>query len=373
MSACIADCSNGVANCADAASLVSVLVVDDSLFMRTLVSDLLAFDPGLTVIGTASSGEEAIRKVRELKPNCVVLDLIMPDQHGLVTLKIIMAVCPTPVIVLSAHCQEGAELAQRCVAAGAAGFIPKPSGEVSLNIDVVGARLVAEVKKAAKRSTEFKTGVTGLHQAKQRNTSTQNLIVIGASTGGQSSIESILRLLPGGLTLPILVVQHAPSEVLTQSLAERWNRRCASPIKVARDKEPLSPGVVYVAPGGASLIIEHPLYATTEHPTFATTPSTRTCFSMRVDPRMSLTPSINLAMRSAAKTYGSTITAIILSGLGEDGVEGMRAVKAGGGRTIVQDRSASVFQLPKAVIDAGLADDVLSADAIAGRIVEAAL
>jgi two-component system chemotaxis response regulator CheB len=339
---------------------IKVLVVDDSLFMRTLVSDILNSDPEIEVIDTAKDGKEAVSKITKLKPDCVTLDLMMPEWDGLTTLKHIMAECPTPCVILSAHSREGADITIDCLNAGAVGFVLKPSGELSLNIENVKHQLLKEVKAASQVNIKKIKSLTApkLKKPIRRLAGAGKIIVIGASTGGFQALEAILPLLPGDFSLPIIVAQHVPNVFFTESLTQHLNRDCHLPVKVAEDNEIIRAGTVYLAPGGSHMTL-HPL------------PSGDVMFCIKQAQADTLTPSVDLAMSSIAEIFKENTVGIILSGMGCDGCKGMKSIKKHGGRTIVQDESSLIFGMPKAVIDAGIADKVLSAGEIAEAIMEA--
>lgn len=336
-----------------------ILVVDDSLFMRTLIRDLLNSDPEIEVADIAKDGKEAINKIIKLKPDCVTLDLMMPDWDGLTTLKHIMAECPTPCVILSAHSREGADITIECLNAGAVGFVLKPSGELSLDIENVKHQLIQEVKAASKIELEKIKSLTTKKSKrhKRKLIGVNKIIVIGASTGGLQTLESILPSLPANFPSPIIVVQHLPNIFFTQSLAERLNRDCELTVKVAESNEIIQAGKVYFAPGGSHMTL-------TPLPNREVIP----CINEAKDD--SLTPSIDLAMESVASIFSRNTVGIILSGMGHDGCQGMRAIKESGGRTIVQDESSLIFGMPKAIIDAGFADAVLPASEIANAMIE---
>jgi len=336
-----------------------ILVVDDSLFMRTLISDMLNSDPEIEVVDTAKDGKEAVSKITKLKPDCVTLDLMMPGWDGLTTLKHIMTECPTPCVILSAHSKEGADITMRCLNAGAVGFVLKPSGELSLNIENVKHQLLEEVKAASKIELKKIKSLTRKKpkRHKRKLVCVNRVIVIGASTGGLQTLESILPSLPADFPSPIIVVQHLPNMFFTESFAERLNPDCELTVKVAESNEIIQAGKVYLAPGGFHMTLGF-------LPNREVTP----CINEAKDD--SLTPSIDLAMESAAKVFNENAVGIILSGMGDDGCQGMRAIKESGGKTIVQDESSLIFGMPKAVIDAGFADEVLPASAIAAAMIE---
>jgi len=333
---------------------IKVLVVDDSLFMRTLVSDILNSDPGIEVVDTAQNGKEAVNKIPKTKPDCVTLDLVMPGWDGFTTLKHIMAEHPTPCVILSAHSREDADITIQCLNAGAVGFVLKPSGELSLDIENIKHQLLEEVKAASKVELKKIKSLTARRpkRRKRKLAGINKIIVIGASTGGPQTLESILPSLPPDFPAPIIVVQHMPNIFFTQSLAEHLNRNCQLQVKVAENNEIIQAGKVYLAPGGFQMTLS--LLAGTE---------AVPCIS-EADAD-SLAPSIDLAMESAVKIFHENVVGIILTGMGDDGRQGAKAIKQAGGQTIVQDESSLIFGMPKAVIDAGCADEILPAGEIA--------
>ena len=335
---------------------IKVLVVDDSLFMRTLITDLLNADPDIEVIGSAKSGAEALKAVPRLRPDVITLDLTMPGENGLATLQRLMAERPTPVIMLSAHTKEGALTTLECLEAGAVGCVPKPSGELSLDIDSVKVQLLESVKAAATVNVDTlrrlavkeprRPGRRFAHHAKR-------LVVIGASTGGPQTLEAILPMLPHDFPAPLIVLQHGPNRWFTEGFAERLQRQCALAVKVAEDSEIVRASTIYLAPSDARLTLRGDRSSEVV---------------ITLEPRETsggLTPSIDLTMASVAQVYLDGAIGIILSGMGHDGLEGMKAIKRAGGQTLIQDHSALIFGMPKAVLDAGLADAALPASDLA--------
>lgn len=238
--------------------MIRVLVIDDSLFMRTLISDMLNSDPEIKVIDTAKDGKEAVNKTLRLKPDCVTLDLAMPGWDGLTTLKHIMAECPTPVIILSAHSKKGADVTIKCLNAGAVGFVLKPSGELSLDIEKVKLQLLEEVKAASKVDVvKIKPLISKRSKwPRQKPAALNKIVVIGASTGGPQTLEKILFSLPLNFPFPIIIVQHMPARFFTDSLTEHLNKACDLEVKVAEEGEILKPGRVYLAPAGFNLALK---------------------------------------------------------------------------------------------------------------------
>jgi two-component system chemotaxis response regulator CheB len=337
---------------------VRVLVIDDSLFMRTLISDMLNSDPEIEVIDTAKGGEEAIKKLSKIKPDCITLDLMMPGWDGLTTLKHIMSSCPTPVVILSAHSQKDADITMKCLNAGAVGFVLKPSGELSLDIKSVKRELLKEVKTASKVDVaKIKSLIPKKPKIPKRKFITADrVIVIGASTGGPQTLETILYAISSNLHVPIIIVQHMPSIFFTKSLAEHLNKTCHLEAKVLEDGEILQAGIAYLAPAGYQSRI--------------VTDETGMKISLSEDQPNVLSPSIDITMKSAAEAYRENTIGVILTGIGYDGREGMKAIKKAGGKTIVQDETSLIFGMPKAVIDEGVADKVLPAGEMAEAITE---
>jgi len=349
---------------------IKVLVVDDSLFMRRLASDILNADPNIEVADTASDGTEAIRKIRKLAPDCVTLDLVMPGQDGLTTLKHIMAECPTPVVILSAHSKRGADITVECLDAGAVGFVLKPSGELSLDLDKVKPRLTAEVKAAARSSVaRIKSLIASTPpRARRPGVAGGKIIVIGASTGGPQTLRVILSSLPANFPVPVIVVQHVPTGLFTQSLAEHLNENCCLVVKVAESDEIIRPGLVVLAPGGFQMmLVPRPRRCP---PRGKAEPRQVAVRLKKADPD-TLSPSVDVTMQSVGGLYKGNTVGVVLTGMGRDGVAGMKAIKRWGGKTIAQDESSLIFGMPKAVIDAGCADEVLPVGKIAQAMADA--
>ena len=352
---------------------VKVLIVDDSLFMRRLVSDVLGSDPGIQVVGTAKDGADARKAIRRAKPDCVTLDLVMPGEDGLSILKHIMVACPTPVVILSAHSRAGADITMKCLEGGAAGFVPKPSGEVSLDIDTIKPRLIREVKAAARLDVRRVRDLVRAKPAKPRRKAvgTRKLVVVGASTGGPQTLGLVLSSLPASFPGAVVVVQHMPAAFFTESLAERLNQGCELAVQVAANGEIIKLGKVYLAPGGYDITLRAKSAGGLARRRFRESGWIDAVVRLHEAGPDDLSPSIDTAMKSAARAYGRRAVGVILSGLGHDGRDGMAAVKAVGGRTIVQDESSLIFGMPKAVIDSGHADEVLPPQEI-GRALMAA-
>jgi len=364
--------------------MIKVLVIDDSLFMRTLVSDMLNSNPEIKVIGTAKNGKEAMNKILKLKPDCVTLDLAMPDWDGLTTLEQIMVQYPTPVVILSAHSKEDADITIKCLEAGAVSFVLKPSGEISLDIEKVRLRLIEEVQAASRvdvQKLEVRKRARRItHDGRRTTDDGRRVVIIGASTGGPQALEKILSSLPINFPFPIIIVQHMPTKFFTDSFAKHLGSICDLDVRVAEDSELLRSGRVYLVPAGYQLILKASSVVripsserNTEHEIRNTEQSIRNTDVMICLNKARtglLSPSIDITMESAVKVYDGNTLGIILSGIGRDGCAGMKAIKTSGGKTIAQDETSLIFGMPKEVIHAGYADKVLPAEKIAEAMME---
>lgn len=364
---------------------IKVLIVDDLFFMRSLISELLNSDPEIKVIGTARDGKDALEKIPKLRPDVITLDLSMPGMDGLTALREIMNRYPTPVVILSAHeSRKEADIVLKCLNSGAVGFVFKPSKELSLDIEKIKHWLLQEIKAVAK--CDIKNVMSHGSWVMRKNThdaqrmTHDGIVVIGASTGGPQTLEAILSVIPFNFPFPIIVAQHVPGIFFSQSLAKRLNNNCRLNVKVAEDGEIIRGGEVYLVPFGFKMDVtshedshasrdmshaknhEHMTHDTCRMTHFVLRPSL-------FDPA----PSIDETMSSISKAYHKNILGIILTGIGSDGVKGMKAIKLKGGRTIAQDESALINGMPRAVIEAGLADQVLSLEDISEAILKFAL
>jgi len=318
-----------------------VLVVDDSLFMQKVISNLLSSDPKISVVGTARNGEEALCKIPELKPDVITLDIEMPRMDGLTTLKHIMKTHPLPVIMLSALTQEGAEDTFKALAYGAVDYVPKPSGQISLDLKLVKNELIAKIK-AATSAKLLKHRIKNLSLVAKSFDSKDKVITIGASTGGPQALTEILTRLPKDIP-PTLIVQHMPSG-FTKAFAERLDKTCKFEVKEAERGDRVSEGLALIAPGDY-------------HMTVAKNGRIQLEKGSRIN---NVRPAVDPMMYSAAETYGSKVIGVLLTGMGRDGAKGMKAIKEKGGITIAQDEKTSVvFGMPKAAIEEGCVDVVL--------------
>ncbi len=351
---------------------IKVFVVDDSLFMRRLISEILNADAGITVIDTAKSGREALEKLATLKPDVITLDLIMPGGDGLSTLRRIMREHPIPTIIVSAHTEKEVETTMECLEAGAVSFVLKPSGEISLDIKKVKEELIEKVKIAARvspitlkrflreRPRLAARKVNIIPAPKGRMMPKDRIIVIGASTGGPATIEKIICELPKSFPAPIIVVQHMPAK-FTTTFAKRLNNICAMDVREAQQNDIVKPGLVLVAPGDRQMTVEAGTRNAAEGIIIVRKKQTEE----------EISPNIDLAMKSVAEVYRERAVGILLTGMGEDGVEGLRHIQKNRGRTMAQDEATSlIYGMPKRAKEQGVADEIVPLSKISAKLME---
>lgn len=349
---------------------VRVLIIDDSAFMRKILSDILSSDPAISVVGTARDGRDGVEKIKEWQPDVATLDIEMPNLDGYGALREIMAQRPTPVIMVSSHTQEGAEATVRCLALGAVDFVAKPSGSISLDMHVAAEELVAKVKAGAHATPRPRRILAELpplvRERKQVAASiagspfvptplpiAHRVVVIGCSTGGPGALHQIMPRLPGNLGAGLLIVQHMPAG-FTRSLAQRLDDISAIHVKEAEEGDRVVAGQALIAPGGYHMEIDRVgRIKLNQEP-----------------PLHGVRPAVDKTLDSAIHFWGSRMTGVILTGMGFDGARGIAHLKKAGGRTIAEDASTCVvYGMPKVVVEMGVADQVLPVHEIADAIV----
>lgn len=334
---------------------IRVLVVDDSAFFRQLLTRHLDAEPDLTVVGTAPDGESALAKIAALRPDVVTLDVEMPRLDGLATLRRLMVECPTPTVMLSAHTQEGARVTVQALMRGAVEVVTKP--DLGTSLAEMLAELVTKIRIAAGAhpSSPPATETLHTHAGTPLLTPFQTgdpLIVIGASTGGPRALRELLMALPADLPASIVVVQHLQAQ-FTGSLAQRLNQHAALCVQEARAGDRLARGLVLLAPGGQHLSIQGRRVRLDTGP-----------------PRNHVRPSVDVTMESAAEAQGAAVIGVILTGMGTDGTEGARCIKAAGGRVVAEDETTSVvYGMPRSVIEQGLADWIVPLPKVAQTLI----
>lgn len=347
---------------------VRVLVVDDSAFMRKSLSTMLEASKQIQVVGVARNGEEAVQQVLQLKPDVVTMDVEMPGMTGLQALQQIMAKHPVPVIMVSSITVEGAQETLQALEWGAIDFVPKQLDGVASKIIEIQNLLVPKVLAARYAGAKLKkiplTGVAksvalptkALSSLSVSMTRGSKIIAIACSTGGPQALFEIMPTIPADCPAGIVIVQHMPKS-FTKPFAERLNNLCALEVREAVEGDEVKPGRVLVAPGGLQ---------------FRVVKKSITSSVVKLSPNVEKhahAPCADIMMQSVAALYGERTIGVILTGMGHDGLEGMRAIKAAKGRTVAQDEASSVvYGMPKAVVEAGCAEKVVSLSKVIGEI-----
>ena len=340
-----------------------VLVVDDTIMYRKVVGDILAEMPGVEVVGTANNGKIALTRVASLKPDLITLDVEMPVMDGLETLQEIQKSFPdVGVIMLSNLTKRGSEITMKALEMGAFDFIPKPEGEaMQANVQTLKAALLPRIKAYAKRvelkgllrqrgrpsgaaapaapaAAAIPKAVT-VTATPSRRTGKSRAVAIGISTGGPNALARMLPQLPK-LGVPVFIVQHMPQN-FTASFAARLDTLCAARVEEGWDGAPLETGRIYVAPGGATHME-------------VDWGATRRVRLVDAEPVNRHRPSVDVLFASVVRAQVPGVVGVLLTGMGRDGAEGLRAIREAGGRTIAQDRETStVYGMPRAALEIG--------------------
>ena len=342
---------------------IKVLLVDDSAVIRKVLGDLLSSDPLIEVVGTAANGKIALEQLERLKPDIVTLDIEMPEMNGLETVeRIRQKDKKIPIIMCSSLTSDGATHTLNALSLGASDYVTKPSSHGANTRDVVGDDLVRKIKglvnancSSAIASPLMESRLSCSATLKcQVNASSPDVIAIGVSTGGPNALAELIPLLPRDLKSPVLIVQHMPP-VFTKLLAERLNDHSPLPVFEAQHAQEVKPGHIYLAPGGMHMeikkVLGRVLIQLNENP-----------------PENSCRPAVDVLFRSVARVYRSQTLAIVLTGMGQDGLKGCREIKAAGGEILIQDReSSAVWGMPGAIYEAGLNPSIFTLPQIAAR------
>jgi len=339
--------------------MTRVLIVDDSLFMRTLLKSALASAPGIEVVATAQDGAEGLRKALELRPDVMTLDLEMPGLNGIEILPELMKQYPLPVVMVSTKTQKGAQIILDALALGAVDYVAKPVGEQGATLADFKESVVQAVTTAA-RSNRRRIGPSpGRIQSARISSDTRSgaVIAIGISAGGPITLH---RMIPAFApnTPPIVITQHMPAE-FTGPFAHRLNAAAQIDVKEAADGDELRPGLALIAPGS-------------HHMRLAKGPR-GIKIALDGGPKVAgFRPSVDVMFESVAAAAGPLAVGVIMTGMGHDGSEGIRHIKRRGGKTLAQDESTSVvYGMPKAAVETGCIDRVEPLERIPQSIAEA--
>lgn len=338
-----------------------ILVVDDSVVIRKLLTETLSGDNALEVVGTASDGRIALTKLSQLKPDLITLDIEMPVMNGLETLAAIRKLHPKlPIIMFSTLTEHGAAATLDALSLGASDYATKPSntGSFPIAIERIRAELIPKIKALCGiSSVKLSLPVAARPVVKMRAHTNPRLeiVAIGTSTGGPNALAEVLPRIPADFPVPIVVVQHMPP-IFTRLLAERLAGRSAFPVEEGSSGTTLSAGHAWIAPGNFHMKV------------------VRTGLTTRLNlnqdaPENSCRPAVDVLFRSVAKAYGSNVLAVVMTGMGSDGVRGAQDIREAGGNVIIQDESSSVvWGMPGLVHASGLDDACYPLNQLAGEI-----
>ncbi|MDR2883980.1 MAG: chemotaxis response regulator protein-glutamate methylesterase [Deferribacteraceae bacterium] len=349
-------------------SKIKVLIVDDSAFMRKAIESMLNGEPDIEIVGFGANGEDAVKMTAKLRPDVITLDVEMPKMNGLQALEIIMKDTPTPVIMVSSLTQEGADTTLKALDMGAVDFIPKEKSYGSVGILKISNELKSKVRKFAgdksilrrisshrtpiRPSTTASTPVASTATKTSTRAGFKKIVALGTSTGGPQSLQRVIPLLPADLGVPVLIVQHMPPS-FTASLAARLNSLSKVTVVEAQGGEVVQPNWVYIAKGGKQMVIKR-----------------GGVIELKPEDNALLhNPCVDVMVASVAEVYGKDALGVIMTGMGNDGTKGLTELKKKGGLIVSQDEaSCIVYGMPRAVVEAGIADDIVPLDEIAKRI-----
>ncbi len=353
--------------------IIKVLVVDDSAFMRKILSDIVNSNEKMKIIGTARNGMEAIEKINKLKPDVVTLDIEMPIMDGLEALEKIMSISPIPVLMLSSLTIEGTNSTIQALNLGAVDFITKPTSIFKINADNLKEELTDKIIIASQSNlkTEYLSNkntyassnkenlvVNTINSNKVKKSKISKIVAIGTSTGGPRALQTLLPNIPENINASFVIVQHMPPG-FTKSLADRLNSISHLNIKEAEDKEILLPGYAYIAPGNSHMEIVKK--------------NSNYFISLNMDaPFSGHRPSVDVLFNSIGSIGIKDVIGVILTGMGSDGANGCKNIKNNSGYIIAQDEeSCVVFGMPKSAINLGIVDKVLPIQYISREIIRA--
>jgi two-component system chemotaxis response regulator CheB len=342
--------------------VVRVLVVDDSAYVRKVVKEMLSRSPFLDVVGTARNGEEALKLVDSLKPDVVTCDLIMPGSDGLDFIQHQMAIHPIPIVVVSIAA-ESSERVLAALDAGAVDFVQKPTALATERVFDMAEDLVARVKAASAAPLGHLHPPPAAATAAALPIATAftnrfDVVVIGVSTGGPQGLKAVIPRLPADFPVPVLIVLHMPIGY-TETYAKRLDEVSALSVNEAREGDLVRPGLVLVAPAGRHLTLSRDADGAVR---------TRLTVSPLDTPHR---PSVDVLFQSAADVYGGRVLALVMTGMGADGLQGTAWIKARGGSVLTEaEETCVVYGMPRAVVEAGLSDDSIRLDRLTEAIVE---
>lgn len=357
--------------------IIKVLVIDDSALVRKMLSEILSSDEHIEVVGTAADPIIARQKIKQLNPDVLTLDVEMPNMDGITFLSNLMRLRPMPVIMVSTLTEAGAEITLDALELGAVDFISKPKSDFTnaiqeYSIELIekikvasGAKLISNTSKREKtnmdsdkmtvKEKQSADAILSLNNKKRNYKLTDSIIAIGASTGGTEAIKEVLQDMPAD-SPGIVITQHIPPK-FSASFAERMNKLCAMNVCEAKEGQQIIAGHVYIAPGGQHLLVERS--------------GARYVCRLNNGPEVNRhKPSVNVLFRSVANQLGQNAIGVILTGMGDDGAQGLLEMKNAGAKTIAQDeRSSVVWGMPGEAVNLGAADEILPLGKVSDELV----
>lgn len=352
--------------------MIRVLVVDDSIFMRNIIADMISENKSIEIVGRAKNGQEAVEMNLKLKPDVITMDVEMPIMNGLEALKRIMSDRPTKVIMVSSLTTEGAKETIEALNSGAYDFVSKPSGQISLDIRKVKEELTAKILSSVEanikilKENSIESGIDNSkiklkkfikEQESKPFSDKERVVAIGISTGGPKALQTIIPMFPENIDAAVLVVQHMPPK-FTKSLADRLDVLSNVKVKEAEDGDVIKKGVVFIAPGDYHMTVS----------------DERGIKYIRLNQNPPCTghrPSANVMFDSVAESYGKNAIGVIMTGMGGDGAEKLKKLREFGGRTIGQDKdSCVVYGMPRVAAEMGAVEFVEELEKIPKKILE---
>ena len=350
---------------------IQIMIVDDSLVVRKVLTNVLSSDPDLAIAGWASNGRLALSKLQTLRPDIILLDIEMPEMNGLETIPGIRKILPhTPIIMFSTFTERGAEATLDALALGASDYVAKPSNQnMAATTEAIQRDLVPKIKALCHFPAPVQETVAGVSRpvvvkprpeirfhASPLRISHPKIVSIGVSTGGPDALARLLPAFPPNFPLPVVIAQHMPA-IFTLLLAKRLATKCAMPVRECQAGDLLVPSCVWIAPGDYHMVVQQD--------------ENRMRLGTHQGPRENFCrPSVDVLFRSVAAVYGANALGVILTGMGQDGLKGCEALCAAGASVIVQDEASSVvWGMPGFVARAGLAEKILPLDQIGREII----
>jgi two-component system chemotaxis response regulator CheB len=346
---------------------IRVLVVDDAVVIRKLITETLRRDPDLEVVGAAANGKIALQKIPQVNPDLITLDIEMPEMDGLTTLREIRKLYPKlPVIMFSTLTQRGAVDTLDALSLGASDYVTKPAniGSVTEGMDRLEQELIPKIKvhcrhlRVAEPARENPSSISRLPQLAPNfppRSGPIEMVCLGTSTGGPNALAEVFAYLPADFPVPIVIVQHMPP-LFTAMLAERLTSHSTVPCHEGVEGQTVERGHAYIAPGGRHMEVQRPGLRTSLH-------------LHDGPPENSCRPAVDVLFRSVAAVYGGAVLGVVMTGMGQDGLRGCEIIREKRGHVVVQDEATSVvWGMPGYVAKAGFADKVVPLNQIAGEI-----